>query len=115
MNLTKPGMSHHLHSHPNSIISGVFYFETIPNDTLIFKNPNRTILKSFQMDMSRKTKYNYLADQVGVNVKNKNLLLFPSDLEHEVFVNESEVERISLSFNTFVKGTLDDGVNKLII
>ena len=34
------------------------------------------------------------------------LILFPSNLQHSVPQNESDEERISLSFNTWAKGNL---------
>ena len=42
-------------------------------------------------------------------------MLFPSDLEHSVEPNESKLQRISLAFNTFVKGDMgsDDVINSL--
>src|SRR6056300_1310773 len=70
MNLTKPQMSHHLHAHPNSIVSGVFYFETIPDDKLVFKNPTRTILQSFVTEYRPSTEYNILTDSLGISVQN---------------------------------------------
>jgi hypothetical protein len=33
-------------------------------------------------------------------------LLFPSILIHDVDKNETDVERVTLSFNTFVRGTI---------
>ena len=38
-NLTKPGEYHHVHSHQNSVISGVFYFEGNKDDAIEFWNP----------------------------------------------------------------------------
>ena len=39
LNITKPGESHGLHSHPNSIISGVFYVSTEEDDKIYFHDP----------------------------------------------------------------------------
>ena len=41
-------------------------------------------------------------------MKKGELLLFPSNLTHSVPVNQSEEERISLSFNTWPKGNMGD-------
>jgi ectoine hydroxylase-related dioxygenase (phytanoyl-CoA dioxygenase family) len=41
-----------------------------------------------------------------LNCKKGMLVLFPSDLDHEVGLNQSQEERIALSFNTFFKGTI---------
>ena len=39
-------------------------------------------------------------------MKSAELILFPSHLEHSVPENKSDMERISLSFNTFSDGIL---------
>ena len=36
LNLSTPGQSHHKHMHQNSVISGVFYFNTISTMELLF-------------------------------------------------------------------------------
>ena len=104
LNLTKPGMAHHHHTHPNSFISGVFYFETIPSDSLIFTAPATHHQKPFIFSNTKG--FNYYYDQVTQMVENKTLLLFPSWLRHEVKENKSDVDRISLSFNTYPSGNL---------
>lgn len=97
VNLTKPGMSHHHHTHPNSIISGVLYFKCIPNDNIVFTSP-------FQPLMIQGSKPTMDPDGHIIPVFEKTLILFPSHLRHEVLKNESEEDRISLSFNTYVRG-----------
>ena len=97
VNLTKPGMSHHHHTHPNSIISGVLYFKCIPNDNIVFTSP-------FEPLMIQGSKPSLDASGQIVPVFEKTLILFPSYLRHEVYENESEEDRISLSFNTYVRG-----------
>ncbi len=42
--------------------------------------------------------------QTGINVKKGDLILFPSHIQHFVLPVEQKQTRISLSFNTFVKG-----------
>ena len=39
-------------------------------------------------------------------LKMGELILFPSNLQHSVPINNSDEERISLSFNTWAKGNL---------
>ena len=53
------------------------------------------------------------AAQVNFNNENGKLVLFPSTLLHAVAKNKSDVERISLSFNTFIKGQLGGAQNSL--
>lgn len=94
------GKSHHLHNHPNSILSGVFYFQC-ENSHINFHN---TIQKTFQLRVSQLNNFNCPISQISVS--SGDLLLFPSDLLHSVPPNTSSKERISLSFNTFVNGNL---------
>ena len=53
------------------------------------------------------------AAQVYFKNENGKLFLFPSTLMHSVAKNKSDVERISLSFNTFIKGQLGSAQNSL--
>jgi len=39
-------------------------------------------------------------------LKKGELILFPSNIQHSVPVNQSDEERISLSFNTWIKGNM---------
>ena len=50
-----------------------------------------------------------------IDMEPHKLFLFPSSLEHSVDNNDSDVTRISISFNTFVKGTFGTelGLDKL--
>jgi hypothetical protein len=47
----------------------------------------------------------------SVNVKDNTLLLFPSQLYHGVAPNFSNNNRISIAFNTFVKGQISDATS----
>lgn len=101
----KPGQMHDIHTHPNSIISGVFYFgdnkESLPNIT--FHKP-----QSFNFPILRPkekyTKYNSTEFELGLN----NLILFPSYLQHSVSLNRSNIPRYSISFNSIPLGIFGD-------
>ena len=41
-------------------------------------------------------------------MKKGELILFPSNLQHSVPANQSDEDRISLSFNTWIKGDIGD-------
>jgi uncharacterized protein (TIGR02466 family) len=96
---------HDIHTHPNSIISGVFYFgdnkEFLPNIT--FHKP-----QSFSFPILRPkekyTKYNDTEFELGLN----NLILFPSYLQHSVNLNKSNIPRYSISFNSIPLGIFGD-------
>ena len=102
VNYTKQGNLHHKHRHPNSILSGVLYIETDPDTDLILFTTS--ILSSYSFRTKEANYYN--SNNIVHKVPAKSLVIFPSTLEHEVPPVESEKERISLSFNTFIKGDL---------
>jgi uncharacterized protein (TIGR02466 family) len=101
-NKTKQGERHHEHSHPNSIISGVFYLQN--NKNLPPIQFRRQITHSFSLNVEKHNNFNsatYL-----LPAENGELLLFPSTLTHSVLDNKSDEDRISIAFNTFTKGSL---------
>ena len=101
-NKNPPGSKHHEHVHPNSILSGVFYLrqdKTLP--PIQFAKSNQHGIK---LDPK---KYNNLNSETFLlPCVDGELLLFPSNLKHSVLINRGKEERISLSFNTWVKGNM---------
>lgn len=105
MNVSNIGELHHSHNHPNSFISGTLYISADRKvDAIHFSKDDASSLRIIPTD------YNiYNSPSWFYNVGSGDLLLFPSTLTHNVdVVKESETrkERISLSFNTFLKGKL---------
>lgn len=102
LNHNPPGSSHHPHFHPNSIISGVFFIQgsecplTVHRENLLFG--------SISLPGGKRTAYN--ATRRRISNREGHAVLFPSSLRHEVESNASGSDRYSLSFNTFVKGTI---------
>ena len=96
-NKNPPGAKHHEHVHPNSIISGVFFFR------IGGKLPPIQFAKTNQVAMKLDpTKYNNItAETFMLPCVPGELLLFPSNLKHSVPMNLSEETRYSMSFNTF--------------
>ena len=96
-NKNPPGAKHHVHVHPNSIISGVFFFR------IGGKLPPIQFAKTNQVAMKLDpTKYNNItAETFMLPCVPGELLLFPSNLKHSVPMNLSEETRYSMSFNTF--------------
>jgi uncharacterized protein (TIGR02466 family) len=90
----------HMHNHTNSIISGVLYICPDFPSSIIFQKD----LSFFSMEHTTYNQYN--SRQFSVETKKNMLLLFPSNLLHQVAVNNSIETRISLVFNTFYKGVI---------
>lgn len=99
-----PGQHHTMHTHPNSLISGVFYFgkevEKIP--AIRFHKMITGVNVSYISPRYKKHKGNskYAAEYVSVDFKPGLLLLFPSHVLHSVPLNKSEEVRCSLAFNS---------------
>jgi len=104
LNVNKPGDSHHSHAHPNSILSGVFYVSAGEDDQIMFYDPNHSIKDIFRIEPREHNTWN--STSWFFPVYTNNLIIFPSWLTHVVKPNEKATkDRISLSFNTFLKGT----------
>ena len=96
-NRNPKGSQHHEHVHPNSIVSGVMYFQI--NEKL----PPISFTKDRQDGMKlNPEKYNHMnSETFMLPCKPGELILFPSSLRHSVPTNHGEEDRISVSFNTF--------------
>ena len=96
-NRNPKGSKHHEHVHPNSIISGVMYFQI--NEKLPPINFSKTIQGGIKLDP---IKYNHVnSESFMLPCKPGELILFPSSLKHSVPTNQGDEDRISISFNTF--------------
>jgi uncharacterized protein (TIGR02466 family) len=106
LNFTNPGQHHHPHSHPNSFLSGTFYFSADKNqDSISFFN---TLLREFILPPESFNEYN--AERWVVPVETGDIVVFPSNLKHCVddTVKERTLTRISVAFNTFLSGQIGD-------
>lgn len=108
LNWTNEKEFHHRHSHSNSIVSGVLYINVDEKNDKInfFKDENS------QIYIREKETNMYNTNNVSLVVKNSLVILFPSYLDHAVDVKQGNNVRVSLAFNTFVKGTI--GLNKAL-
>jgi uncharacterized protein (TIGR02466 family) len=107
-----PGQHHTMHTHPNSLISGVFYYGEEDKDipAISFHKPvvgtNVSYLSPKYVADRRKSQYAW--DSFSVNYTPGLLLLFPSYVFHSVPVNKSKLTRKSLAFNVLPKGKIGD-------
>ena len=102
LNIVPPGTSHHRHSHGNSILSGVLYIHTSDNSGDFVVHKPRT--RSFAGFVETYNRFNY--EFVYFRPKKFDLFLFDSSLEHSVNTNESQENRLSISFNTFYRSDI---------
>ena len=105
LNKNPKGTSHHEHAHPNSLISGVWYPQVNEQTPPIhFTKP----YYSSQIELAPKQYNNYNSSTFLMPIDPGSLILFPSYLRHSVPPNQSDTERISISFNTWPKGNFGD-------
>lgn len=106
-NFTEKNQFHHRHEHPNSFISGVFYVNAKEDVDKIsfFKN------EYTQINLLSNNYNEFNSHLWWLPVKTGQLILFPSSLTHMVETVQSDETRISIAFNTFVRGYIgDDGM-----
>lgn len=109
VSVKKPGQEHHPHSHTNSMISGVLYFDNEGDcEPINFLKPGTSSnLPYYTMTPVRNEVNNeFTFSQVSFAVENYMLILFPSYLMHFVSTNKSYVNRYSMAFNTVPKYSL---------
>ncbi len=106
ININGKGGSNVPHTHPGAKYSGVFYIK-VPKEmkggNLFFlRDYNETYLTSQENMGFFKQEYNLLPNdlpKIPVKPLEKLLIVFPSWLPHSVEFNDTDEERISLSFN----------------
>jgi uncharacterized protein (TIGR02466 family) len=98
MNVMPEGCYHSSHIHPLSIISGTFYLDVDQNSSTIkFEDPR---LSNFMNQPPMKNSSRQTSPyHVEIKPLRGELVLFESWLRHEVPLQKSKKERISLSFN----------------
>ena len=111
VNSTKPGEKHHSHNHPNSFISGVIYINASNQiDALQFHNQRSMP----QLHITPTMEHEFNSPTWKYAVETGDIVLFPSQLLHNVETVKEHAgrkERISLAFNTFLKGRLGNQYN----
>jgi uncharacterized protein (TIGR02466 family) len=94
------------HRHPNSILSGVVYFQAKDNEDMIMFHKHDWDSKQIMIVPKQYNYYN--SDTWWLPVKTGDIVIFPSDLAHSVPSVTTETTRISLAFNVFAKGVFGD-------
>ena len=100
-NINEPGNFNLPHSHPRSHLSGVLWIKIPKNSgNIVFESPeifNRYQELDSYSDESKFDSNNYMT--YYFTPKEGNVLIFSSNLQHEVNENKSNEDRISYSFN----------------
>lgn len=110
-----PGQHHTMHTHPNSLISGVFYYgEPAPNTPAIKFHKmtggmNVNQLQAKTKPDKRSSKFAW--ENFSIQFEPGLLVIFPSYLFHSVPINESDKVRSSVAFNVVPKNNLGQEEN----
>lgn len=104
VNLNGNGEVHPRHSHPNNFLSGVYYVRTPEGcGDIVFYDPRAqaaVLSPQFEEITLQNSDRHYLQPDEGM------LVMFPSWLEHSVAENTSGADRLSISFNVMLSGTI---------
>jgi uncharacterized protein (TIGR02466 family) len=93
---TMPGEYAHPHTHGHSDLSGVYYIKTNTRDGNIYFNSPLSLL-------SHSFCFEHIPSQAQYTPEVGKIIMFPGWLEHGVKSNDSDEERISISFNITFK------------
>jgi len=95
---------HKFHTHQNSLFSGVYYFSTVANDQITFRDPDVNFTRYNDIFRIDETQFNVIEHDISVN--DGDLLFFRSDYQHGVkdFTTIDFEKRISMAFNIDLKG-----------
>ena len=107
----QPGMFHKAHTHPNTLLAGVFYYDVQPNDSAIcfskeVRSFNRSYFEPALLDDYQK--HPFSQEEIYFTPKQNNFIIFPSWLSHGVPPNRTNRVRKALGVNALTKGTLGD-------
>jgi hypothetical protein len=101
-------VEHFKHAHPNSIFSGVFYFQAEENAAPMTVHCKSPIFKNFALEYHY-AEYSMLnSNNWSFPVQTGSLIVFPSWLEHGSPENKSTAPRQLIGFNSFVRGQFGD-------
>ena len=102
----KGAPEHGGHSHPNNFLSGVYYVQVQEGGNVItFQDPRPQV---YIMAPKRKQFTEHNSRDVHLTVRTGSLIVFPAWLIHSVQPNESETDRISISFNAMLSAYAED-------
>jgi len=101
LNINPPGSCNDRHTHPGADLSAVFWVKTSKESGMIeFENPSHFV--AFKLinssNSEHKDPYN-VSNSMWVEPDEGCVMVFPSYMLHRVMPNETEEDRISISWN----------------
>ena len=100
MNINPPHSYNITHRHPGSQLSGVLWVkQTAEMGRFVFDNiDNRNIVLGTKTDNAHLIEHKMCAE-ILPPYQDGTILLFPSEMSHRVEMNETNEDRLSISFN----------------
>lgn len=107
-NINKQGNTNSVHIHDNSFISGVYYVSANPGqgNINVYKNHMQDFIIASAAPMQSYTPIS--ASCIAFEPMSSKLILFPGWLPHGVDRNQTEEDRVSISFNVKLVRTDDE-------
>ena len=101
ININQKDNSNQVHTHPNNILSGVYYVKTPEKcGNIVFRHPGFDMMERDWEEIVSDSDHNvYNSDTWWLPAKENTLYIFPSWIKHLVGPNMSDEDRISISFN----------------
>jgi len=95
------------HRHRNSLFSGVVYLQVDGESGAIkFTDDRSSPLFPHQLHLRCKSTNIYNARSFTILPENNDIIIFPSNLMHEVLPNKSNLVRYTLAFNVYAAGPI---------
>ena len=106
LNINGPHSYNVCHRHPGSQLSGVLWVKQTPESgRFVFDNiDNRNVILTTCTDHNHLVK-NHMMPELLPPYQDGTMLLFPSEMSHRVEINETDEDRLSISFNITISGS----------
>ncbi len=103
-NINPPGGYNKPHIHPNSLFSGVYYIKAPENSGNLVCNDPRPGIQTCMPNRKKGQPPRHLWREVNLQPQENRAIMFNSWLWHNVEANQSNEDRISVSFNFIQRG-----------
>jgi len=106
--------THHLHAHPNTILSCVYYAAANPDNggELRLKMQRSRLQEGFYFSYEKKEPNVFNSHATDIKVKTGDIVMFPGWVDHESLPNKSDEQRLIIGTNYFAMGQLGKHENK---
>jgi|TARA_R100000329_G_C7518786_1_gene182896 uncharacterized protein (TIGR02466 family) len=102
--LNSKGDAHHGHTHPNTLLSAVFYAQA-KSGQLVVSATDNGFTPNFDFRYNIESYNVFNAKSWNIPVKTGDMVIFPGWLNHHTTPNEEEEPRIAVGANFFTRGT----------